>query len=253
MAASYIFLQVNRIEIIGSNEKKTSTTSRTKNVRIFTKNTEEVFRCKWVVITFSIGALQNEMVRFYPRLPAMKRESIDSIDMIDYTVVYIKWPYRFWTALGGDTKFIALTGDRIGYWQYIINLDHPDLHNGSLLWRVDLSADEEALRAQFVDENETKQHIMERLKGRFQNVPEPEKLYITRWSRNRFVRGSYTSYPVGFEPGIMERIRTPYAENVLFCGTYLSKRYDGYVHGAYLEGQNVAKYLLEKWSESESE
>ena len=239
---------MNRIEVVDATPipQTSDGHAESRSIRIFIENTKEVFRCRRAIITFSVGALQSDTVRFYPRLPRTKRESIKHFEMIDYTVVYIKWPHRFWEkALDDNIKYIALTGDRIGYWQYILNLDHPDLYNGSLIWRIDITANPEAEQVQYVDKEVTIKHIMEKLKGRFEDVPQPEDIFVTRWGRNRFVRGSYTTYPISFTTDTVDQVKEPW-NGIYFIGSALSEKYDGYVHGAYLEGKNMAKRLLEQ-------
>eukprot|EP01084_Bolivina_argentea_P257666 434147_1 len=229
---------VNRVEILRPNQK-------TQRVQIFT-NRKEIYQCKYVIITFPIGVLKSKMVKFYPRLPAFKRESIMNYKMIDYTVIYVKWPYNFWKDKleGKEKKYIILMDDSTGYYEYILNLNHREFVNGSLIWRFDVTANREATNVQYQKQKITVMHIRNKLMKYFDKVPKPLDIYVSRWRRNHFSRGSFASWPVGFSDHDIHKIKSVWYKNVYFIGSGLSIPYGGYVHGAFIEGQRIAQLLI---------
>lgn len=216
----------------------------------------KVFRCRFLLVTASMGALQSGAVQFYPRLPRRKRQSIDAFEMIAYTPIYIKWPSDFWTSVIGDKKYIALAAAHsVGLYMYVLNLHHSHFYGGSLLWRVDVTANREAVKAQYRDRNSTAQRIVTELRRYFANVPDinGEDIFVAQWTRNKLVRGAYTNYAPGFEAEDVDRIKQRWHRNVHFVGAALSTKYDGFVHGAFQEGRHAALRLLKDRLNNERE
>eukprot|EP00091_Calanus_sinicus_P003143 TRINITY_DN13300_c0_g1_i1.p1 TRINITY_DN13300_c0_g1~~TRINITY_DN13300_c0_g1_i1.p1 ORF type:complete len:236 (-),score=46.90 TRINITY_DN13300_c0_g1_i1:622-1329(-) len=51
-----------------------------------------VYKSKWVIMTFSLGVLQSDLVTFVPKLPAWKEEVIYMFKMTRYTKIFVKFP-----------------------------------------------------------------------------------------------------------------------------------------------------------------
>ena len=58
--------------------------------------TGEMFTADYLLITFSIGVLKSNAVKFTPDLPAKILEPIYKIEMADYIKIFLKFPSRFW-------------------------------------------------------------------------------------------------------------------------------------------------------------
>ena len=141
---------------------------------------------------------------------------------------------------------MLLSDDEIGYYEYILNLNHKDFYEGSRLWRIDLTVTKEAWMAQWQSKNDTILHLKEKLSRYFDEVPDPLDVFVRKWRRNKFTNGAYTSYGVGFTDDDVDKIEHVWYENVYFAGDGLSGKYDGYVHGAYDQGMKMGKKLVER-------
>jgi len=78
-------------------------------VKVVAKDTEtgkpKIFRAKWVIMTFSIGVLESDLVTFQPKLPAWKAEVIYMFKMVRYIKIFVKFPSNT-TAFWDDNHYI---------------------------------------------------------------------------------------------------------------------------------------------------
>jgi len=197
------------------------------------------------VVTFSIGVLQSDIVDFVPPLPSWKRQRIQSFHSISYTPILVKWPYDFWTEeLGDSPHYLLLNDDRFGFFPWIYILDHAELFEGSLIWRFDVSL-EIADIVQRQSLNDTVRMIVDlKLSHYFDDVPYPEDIFVADWNTNRFTLGSYSHWPIGFDLLDKEALKSPVSERLFFAGEALSDLDFGYVHSAWLSGQETANHIL---------
>ena len=66
----------------------------------------KVYKAKWVIITFSIGVLESDLVRFVPKLPAWKMEVIYMFKMTRYIKIAVKFPSNI-EAFWDDNQYIS--------------------------------------------------------------------------------------------------------------------------------------------------
>ena len=78
-------------------------------VKVVAKDTKtgkpKIFRAKWVIMTFSIGVLESDLVTFQPKLPAWKAEVIYMFKMVRYIKIFVKFPSNT-TAFWDDNHYI---------------------------------------------------------------------------------------------------------------------------------------------------
>ena len=72
---------------------------------------------EYVLVTFSIGVLQSDSVRFIPPLPEWKDVIINKFHMAAYSHIYLSFPSKFWD----DTEWIVHASDRRGYYPVFFN------------------------------------------------------------------------------------------------------------------------------------
>jgi monoamine oxidase len=77
-------------------------------------------------------------------------------------------------------------------------------------------------------------------------VPRPTNVAITRWSRDRFSRGSYSYIPVGASAADQNTLAEPVGGRILFAGEATSTARYGYADGAMTTGIREAKRLLRR-------
>lgn len=176
------------------------------------------------VITFSIGVLQSDIVEFEPELPYWKKENILAFRYVDYTPILLKWPYNFWNETVGSPHYLLLNDDRFGFFPWVYILDHPDVFDGSLLWRFDITLDlAETVQRQSL--NDTIQMIVDlKLSHYFDDVPYPDDIFVSDFTTNEFFQGANSDWSVGQMPGeLQEAVGWPLEGRLFFAGEAPSK------------------------------
>eukprot|EP01018_Ginkgo_biloba_P021871 Gb_25001 [translate_table: standard] len=211
-----------------------------KGVKVWTED-GSVFGAKYAIISVSLGVLQSKLIEFKPPLPVSKRESILKFDMVIYTKIFLKFPYKFWPT-GPGTELFMYASEKRGYytfWQHL-ETEYPATN---ILFVT--ATDDESRRIEQQPDSVTKAEAMQVLRKIFgENIPEADEILVPRWWTNRFYRGSYSNWPIGVTHTDLDRIKAPVG-NLYFTGEHLHPRYNGYVQGAYLTGIDTANTLLE--------
>ena len=60
--------------------------------------TGDNYTAYYVIVTFSLGVLQQGRVKFNPPLPEWKVDPIDQFQMAYYTNIYVQFDHSFWDA-----------------------------------------------------------------------------------------------------------------------------------------------------------
>ncbi|XP_058077625.1 polyamine oxidase 1 isoform X4 [Magnolia sinica] len=76
-----------------------------------------VFKAKYVILSVSVGVLQSDLIQFSPCLPKWKTEAISKLDIIVYTKIFLKFPYKFWPC-GPGTEFFLYAHEKRGYYTF---------------------------------------------------------------------------------------------------------------------------------------
>lgn len=75
-------------------------------------------------------------------------------------------------------------------------------------------------------------------------VPDPRSALVTRWSADRWARGSYATMAVGAERATRATLADAVvSDRIVFAGEAVSLPYPGTVHGAYLTGKDAGRRL----------
>ena len=86
------------------------------------------------------------------------------------------------------------------------------------------------------------------------NVPDPIAFLYPRWSREPWVYGSYSNWPPGTSLEEHQNLRAN-VQRLYFAGEATSAEYFGFLQGAYFEGKNAGRAVVEcvKGGECEGE
>lgn len=195
---------------------------------------------KHVIVTFSIGVLQDNQVTWTPRLPNWKKEAIYSFAMAVYQKTFLLFERQFWR----DDQFqVYADPDQRGRYPLWQNLNAPGFFNGSSQGYVYFvtHVDQEARRIGSLDDEDVKAEAMFKLKEMYgDDIPEPLDILIPRWDQDPLFRGSYSNWPLGELDQHHDNLRQPVGENkVFFTGEAYSKEMFGYVQGAWEEGKQT--------------
>lgn len=199
---------------------------------------------KHVIVTFSIGVLQDNLVTWTPRLPDWKKEAIYTFGMALYQKIFLLFPHKFWH----DTEF-QLYADpeergRYPLWQ---NLNRKGFIDGpSMGWVTFVTnVDAEARRVGAMPDTEVKKEVMMKLREMYgDGIPEPLDMVVPRWDQDPLYRGSYSNWPLGQLDQHHSNLRQPVGSNaVFFTGEANSVSMFGYFQGAWSEGLHTGRVV----------
>ncbi|KAK4476364.1 hypothetical protein RD792_015513 [Penstemon davidsonii] len=228
-----------------------------------------LYEANYVILSVSIGVLQSHLISFSPPLPVRlslfflspkskyknkklvvnvclpsrwKTEAISNCDIMVYTKVFLKFPYKFWPC-GPEKEFFIYAHQRRGYYTFWQHLENA--YPGSNILVVTLT-NGESKRIEAQSDEETMKEAMEVLRSMFGcHIPNAMDILVPRWWNNRFQRGSYSNYPICVNHQLIDDIKAPVGR-VFFTGEHTSEKFNGYVHGGYLSGIDTSKALLEE-------
>ncbi|XVF73611.1 hypothetical protein PTKIN_Ptkin12aG0216100 [Pterospermum kingtungense] len=201
-----------------------------------------VYEANYVILSASIGVLQSDLISFRPPLPRWKAEAIEKCDVMVYTKIFLKFPYKFWP-YGPEKEFFIYAHERRGYYTFWQHMENA--YPGSNILVVTLT-NGESKRVEAQSDEETLKEAMGVLRDMFgPNIPNATDILVPRWWNNRFQRGSYSNYPIISNNQVANDIKAPVGR-IFFTGEHTSERFNGYVHGGYLAGIDTSKALLEE-------
>ncbi|CAL5380301.1 unnamed protein product [Camellia sinensis] len=204
-----------------------------------------VYEANYVILSVSIGVLQSDLISFRPPLPRWKMDAIEKCDVMVYTKIFLKFPYKFWPC-GPEKEFFIYAHERRGYYTFWQHMENA--YPGSNILVVTLT-NGESKRVEAQSDHETLKEAMEVLRNMFgPDIPDATDILVPRWWNNRFQRGSYSNYPIYFNHQNFDNIKAPVGR-IFFTGEHTSERFNGYVHGGYLAGIDTSKALLEEMME----
>ncbi|GMJ01233.1 polyamine oxidase 1 [Hibiscus trionum] len=206
-----------------------------------------VYEANYVILSASIGVLQSDLICFRPPLPRWKTEAIEKCDVMVYTKIFLKFPYKFWPC-GPDKEFFIYAHERRGYYTFWQHMETA--YPGSNILVVTIT-NGESKRVEAQSEAETLKEVMSVLRDMFgPEIPTATDILVPRWWNNRFQRGSYSNYPIISNNQVVNDIKAPVGR-IFFTGEHTSERFNGYVHGGYLAGIDTSKALLDEMRKHE--
>ena len=199
----------------------------------------------YAIITFSIGVLQSDAVKFHPELPEWKRTGIESMTMATYTKIFLQFPPAqvFWER--SIQYFLYADPVGRGYYPLFQSLDCPGFLEGSGILFVTVVQDQ-AYQVESQFDEVTKMQVMDVLRKMFgaDKVPEPIAFTYPRWSLEPWAYGSYSNWPPSFTLEMHENLRASVGR-LWFAGEATSAEYFGFLQAAYFEGQQAGMRIAE--------
>ncbi|XP_078597644.1 uncharacterized protein LOC144873822 [Branchiostoma floridae x Branchiostoma japonicum] len=194
------------------------------------------YTADYAIVTFSMGVLQGNSVEFVHELPGWKREVISRVRMALYTMIYLKFPSKFWD----DDEYIVYVSERREYYTVWQNLEAPGLFPaGTNIILVTLMS-EEARRVEAQSDQATQAEVMAVLRTMYgAGIPDPTDILVPRWEQDPFFRGCYANWGVGINDEELHKLQAPVARRLFFAGDGTGLHY-GYLQGALFEGARVA-------------
>ncbi|XP_009611356.1 polyamine oxidase 1 isoform X1 [Nicotiana tabacum] len=171
-----------------------------------------------------------------------KMEAIRNLDVMVYTKIFLKFPYKFWPC-EPEKEFFIYAHERRGYYTFWQHMENA--YPGSNILVVTLT-NGESKRVESQSDQETLREAMQVLRNMFgPDIPDATDILVPRWWNNRFQRGSYSNYPIYVNHQLVHDIKEPVGR-IFFTGEHTSEKFSGYVHGGYLSGIDTTNALLEE-------
>lgn len=205
-----------------------------------------------VVCTAPLGVLKQDTLAFEPPLPTWKQGAIDRLGFGVLNKVVLVYDEIFWDPtrdIFGSLKeppnrHSTNQGDyranrgRLFQWFNVTNTT-------GLPCLIGLMAGEAAYEAEMATNDDLVAEATRILRGIFgKDVPHPVEAVVTRWSSDRFARGSYSSAGPAMQPDDYD-VMARSVGNLFFAGEHTMRDYPATVHGAYMSGLKAASEVIE--------
>ena len=203
-----------------------------------------VYTGEHVLITFSIGVLQSDLLEINPGLPDWKVEELYQMHMVAYGSIFMQFPEKFWD----DEQHLLHVSNRYNYFPYFINFDSlgsylPNKTHilvahivGEEVWRIENQSDEA-----------TKDEIQSVLQNMFGLDSPPQATefrVVTDWLQDPLTMGTYSNWPVDVAQECFVKLQSRVGP-LFFGGEATDPEYNGYVYGAVRSGEREAKKILD--------
>lgn len=194
------------------------------------------FQAKAVICTVPLSILQDQSIEFVPELNEAKKAAMGRLGFGKLEKVVLSFPRRFWP---DDCDLFGIMGeDKIWseWFDYTDNLGVPTL--------VGYAAGPKAEAVSALSEKEAIASALAELGTIFDEIPEPDVMHATNWSKDPHVRGAYTTYVVGSGPVDVIELAKPHGTRVLFAGEATAAKAVGTLHGAASSGVRAASEAI---------
>ena len=193
------------------------------------------------IVTFSIGVLQGNDVKFSPELPKAKKDAIKLIRNGLFLKIFLQFSEKFWSN-DSQVSFIGRATSKRG--NYCIFQPAGKYYPSKPNVLVAILTGQTAVQVTEQDLDVTKQQILAALRTMYPDYSaELLDIHIPDWESNPLYRGSYSSFLVGLTNEKLDTIAAPIGR-LYIAGEGISKNYNGYVHGAYFMGVDTAKEII---------
>eukprot|EP00357_Protocruzia_adherens_P012206 CAMPEP_0114992296 /NCGR_PEP_ID=MMETSP0216-20121206/11859_1 /TAXON_ID=223996 /ORGANISM="Protocruzia adherens, Strain Boccale" /LENGTH=445 /DNA_ID=CAMNT_0002355739 /DNA_START=31 /DNA_END=1368 /DNA_ORIENTATION=- len=193
------------------------------------------YSTKRLIVTVSIGVLQQEKIKFTPPLPKSKLDNIKMFGIGTFTKIYIEFEDSFWGANQRYLLFVSANPQESILFQPLT----PERGKNVLLVFLHPNKEEEFKEK---PEEEIIDFILRALKMKFPSCPSPKSSLISRWATNQFTCGSYSHISEGnTDTNPAKLLQEPVENRLFFAGEATSPEFIATVHGAHLSGIREAK------------
>lgn len=190
-----------------------------------------------VIVTLPLGVLKNNSVTFHPKLPQEKQDAMAKLHMGILNRLIMRFPKIFWPTEYNGIYISPNTQPSISFYlnnQYFIK--EPIL--------TGFTGGEAGRNLENLTDSDLIDLAMHQLRSAFgNNIPPPEKHLITRWGKDPFSQGSYSTVPLGASGSDYDTLAESIQNRLFFAGEATHKTFAATTHGAYLSGINAANAI----------
>ena len=190
-----------------------------------------------VIVTVSIGVLQQRGIDFEPPLPSDVDDAIGSIGMGHVEKVALAferapWPPGVRTLAVADTE----ANDAFANWTM-----YPDAPIA-----VSYGGGERGRRLGSMRDDDALSQALDRLETIFGALPTLTGWTRSHWTHDPYIRGAYSFNPSTDARSARARLAEPVRTGLRFAGEALSAHDYGTAHSALLSGRTVAQLIIDE-------
>ena len=223
---------------IRTSEVVTAVKLQANQIEVETKTSS--YSAERVLITVPLGILQAGHILFDPPLSTSKQSALDNLQMGILNKTYAKFPTVFWD---DDVELIGYADENVkGRWASFLNIHKVNgepillgFNAGTFGRQIESWTDEEILADMM--------SVLRTIYGN--NIPDPTTYIITRWGKDPYTLGSYSSLGVGATPQDVQHLAAPIQNRIFFAGEATHSEFPATVHGAFLSGQRAAEEVMD--------
>jgi polyamine oxidase len=208
-----------------------------KNVIITTNR--KTYTCEYAITTLPTGVLQAGLVEFKPVLPNEKIKALRNLDSGNHEKIFLKFPQVFWDKNVEVFQYAAEKNRGLCTQWYNILLK---AENKNILYTNISGPDIEYAKKSTSDLRKISMNILRKMFGN--DIPEPDSIYVTRWSQDKYTLGGPYAHPKN--KGTMEDLSLmgkPFGR-IHFGGVDTSKHHTETVEAAILSGLRTSSEIL---------
>ena len=202
------------------------------------QSTSGEFTASKVVVTLPLGVLKSGNVLFSPALPSGKQRAIEGLGFGVLNKVYLEFPTVFWDRDAHLLGYISEEKGRFCEWLNFYPLTGKPIllgfNAGEFGLTIENWADDEIVNLAM--------RTLETIYG--EGIPQPINYLITRWGKDPFSLGSYSSIKPFSTPALYESLAAPVDEKLYFAGEATHRWHPSTVHGAYMSGLRAAEEII---------
>nr|XP_055118729.1 lysine-specific histone demethylase 2 isoform X4 [Symphalangus syndactylus] len=197
-----------------------------------------------VLVTVPLALLQKGAIQFNPPLSEKKMKAINSLGAGIIEKIALQFPYRFWDSKVQGADFfghVPPSASKRGLFAVFYDMDPQKKH--SVLMSV--IAGEAVASVRTLDDKQVLQQCMATLRELFkeQEVPDPTKYFVTRWSTDPWIQMAYSFVRTGGSGEAYDIIAEDIQGTIFFAGEATNRHFPQTVTGAYLSGVREASKI----------
>ena len=211
---------------------------QTKN-NVSVSTNRKTYTCEYVISTLPTGVLQAGLVEFKPSLPKNKIRALRNLDSGNHEKIFLKFPRVFWDKNVEVFQYAAEEHRGVCSQWYNILLK---AENQKILYTNISGPDIDYAKKTTGELQKISMNILRKMFGN--DIPEPESIYITRWSQDKYTLGGPYAHPT--KKGTMEdlSIMGQSFGRIHFGGVDTSKTETETVEAAVLSGLRTSAEVL---------
>ncbi|XP_028908791.1 lysine-specific histone demethylase 1B isoform X2 [Ornithorhynchus anatinus] len=203
-----------------------------------------VWTAQKVLVTVPLALLQKGAIQFTPPLPERKAKAINNLGAGVIEKIALQFPYRFWDSKIQGADFfghVPPNSSKRGLFAVFYDMD-PQSQTSVLMSVV---SGEAVASIGNLDDQQVLQECMATLRELFkeQEVPDPVKFFVTRWSQDPWIQMAYSFVKTGGSGEAYDILAEDVQGTIFFAGEATNRHFPQTVTGAYLSGVREASKI----------